>query len=217
MPVSFTAIDFETANHSTASACSVGIVKVADGAVVHRQHWLIKPPFGHDVFNERNVRIHGIAPGLVQHANPWPSVARELFAVVDGDVLVAHNAGFDMGVIRAASHAWGIAVPELGYLCSLVVARRTYALDSYRLPSAAMAAGFEDFAHHDALADASACAAIILHAATRHGAGTIEQLADAACTMRSLTTGAATTDAERAPALTADARSPAPGQLIPGW
>ena len=33
------------------------------------------------------------------------------------------------------------------------MARRTYSLESYRLPVAAMAAGFEGFNHHDALAE----------------------------------------------------------------
>jgi DNA polymerase-3 subunit epsilon len=41
-----------------------------------------------------------------------------------------------------------------------------------------MAAGFEDFAHHNALADAEACAAIIVHAAKRHGAADITELAE---------------------------------------
>ena len=67
--------------------------------------------------------------------------------------------------------------PNFRYLCSLQVARKTYHLDSYRLPVAAMAAGFEDFAHHDALADAEACAAIIVHAAKRHDADDIPGLA----------------------------------------
>ena len=40
-----------------------------------------------------------------------------------------------------------------------------------------MAAGFEDFSHHDALADAEACAAIIVHAAKRHEADDVERLA----------------------------------------
>jgi DNA polymerase-3 subunit epsilon len=42
-----------------------------------------------------------------------------------------------------------------------------------------MAAGFEDFAHHDALADSEACAAIIVHAARRHDVFSIEELAAA--------------------------------------
>jgi DNA polymerase-3 subunit epsilon len=84
-----------------------------------------------------------------------------------------------MGVIAAASAASFVPTPTYDYLCSLQVARRTYHLDSYKLPSAAMAAGFEDFAHHNALADAEACAAIIVHAADRHGASDIAELATA--------------------------------------
>ena len=73
--------------------------------------------------------------------------------------------------------AIGVAVPDYRSLCSLQVARKTYHLESYRLPVAAMAAGFEDFSHHDALADAEACAAIIVHAARRHEADDLEALA----------------------------------------
>jgi DNA polymerase-3 subunit epsilon len=39
-----------------------------------------------------------------------------------------------------------------------------------------MAAGFEDFEHHNALADAEACAAIIVHAARRHDAQDVAEL-----------------------------------------
>jgi DNA polymerase-3 subunit epsilon len=43
-----------------------------------------------------------------------------------------------------------------------------------------MAAGFEDFPHHDADADAEACAAIMIHAADRLGAIDLNELADLA-------------------------------------
>ncbi len=179
MPVDFTAIDFETANNSPASACSVGLVKVRDGHVVDTAYWLIKPPLGHDAFLEWNVRIHGIMAVDVADALLWSEQLPDLTAFVGNDPLVAHNAGFDMGVITAASAASYLESPTFDYLCSLHVARKTYHLDSYKLPAAAMAAGFEDFAHHNALADAQACAAIIVHAAARHGASTIAELAEA--------------------------------------
>ncbi len=176
MPIDFTAIDFETANSSSASACSVGLVKVRDGRVVDRGYWLIKPPLGHDSFSEWNVRIHGIMAADVVDALLWSEQLPDLIAFADGDHLVAHNAGFDMGVIRGACEASYLEVPSFEYLCSLQVARRTYHLDSYRLPVAAMAAGFEDFDHHNALADAEACAAIIVHAARRHDAESLQHL-----------------------------------------
>ena len=178
MPLDFTAIDFETANNSAASACSVGLVKVRNGRVVDQASWLIKPPFGHDAFLEWNVRIHGIMAVDVADALLWSEQLPDLTAFAENDVLVAHNAGFDMGVIGAACTASYIPTPEFDYLCSLQVARRTYQLDSYKLPVAAMAAGFEDFQHHDALADSLACAAIIVHAAKRHGAHDILELAE---------------------------------------
>ena len=178
MPLDFTAIDFETANNSAASACSVGLVKVRDGRVVDTASWLIKPPLGHDEFLEWNVRIHGIMAVDVADAMLWSEQLPDLQSFAENDHLVAHNAGFDMGVIAAACTASYVPTPRYDYLCSLQVARKTYHLDSYRLPSAAMAAGFEDFAHHDALADAQACAAIIVHAAGRHGASSIGELSE---------------------------------------
>jgi DNA polymerase-3 subunit epsilon len=177
MGLNFTAIDFETANSSSASACSVGLVKVRNGLVVDRASWFIRPPLGYDHFSEWNTRIHGIVAPDVADAALWSEQLPDLVAFADGDHLVAHNAGFDMGVIAGACRASLIEVPSFSYLCSLKVARKTYNLDSYRLPVAAMAAGFEDFTHHDALADSEACAAIILHAAKRHGASSIEELA----------------------------------------
>lgn len=177
MALNFTAIDFETANSSSASACSVGLVKVRDGAVVDKASWFIRPPLGHDAFNEWNTRIHGIMAADVADALLWSEQLSDLVAFTDGDHLVAHNAGFDMGVISGACAASFVETPNFNYLCSLQVARKTYSLDSYRLPVAAMAAGFEDFNHHDALADSEACAAIMVHAAKRHEAESLEHLA----------------------------------------
>jgi DNA polymerase-3 subunit epsilon len=172
----FTAIDFETANSSSASACSVGLVKVRDGNVVDRAYWLIKPPIGHDEFWEWNTRIHGLVAADVVDALLWTEQLPDLVSFAGGDTLVAHNAGFDMGVISGACVATYVGTPDFAYACSLQVARKTYNLDSYRLPVAAMAAGFEDFDHHNALADAEACAAIMIHAARRHGVEDIPEL-----------------------------------------
>jgi DNA polymerase III subunit epsilon len=176
MSLDFTAIDFETANSNSASACSVGLVKVRDGVVVDETGWLIRPPAGYDSFNEWNTRIHGIMAPDVAGALLWSEQLGDLVAFADGDALVAHNAGFDMGVIKAACAASYLDCPDFSYLCSLRVARKTYNLDSYRLPVAAMAAGFEGFHHHDALDDSRACAAIMIHAAGRAGATSLDEL-----------------------------------------
>jgi DNA polymerase-3 subunit epsilon len=175
----FTAIDFETANSSNASACAVGMARVRNGEVVATAGWLIRPPAGHDAFYPVNIGIHGIRPEDVATAPGWSAQLSRLTAFAGSDTLVAHNAGFDMAVLRRACEATGDECPPYSYLCSLQVARRTYELASYRLPLVAAAAGFGDFAHHDALADALACAHIIIDAARRVGAGDLAGLADA--------------------------------------
>lgn len=179
MPLDFTAIDFETANSSPASACSVGLVRVRGGEVVATTGWLIRPPAGHDAFQEWNVRIHGIRPADVVGAPTWAQQLDALTRFAGSDVLVAHNAGFDLNVLRRACEATDLDAPPYRSLCSLAVARKTYRLESYRLPKAAEAAGFGEFPHHDALADARACAQIVIDAARRVGAGDVDALASA--------------------------------------
>lgn len=179
MPLDFTAIDFETANSSSASACAVGLARVRDGRVVATAGWLIQPPPGHDRFFDLNTRIHGIRREDVDGAKGWSAQLDDLAAFAGADVLVAHNAGFDMTVIRRACEATGDLIPPYRYLCSLQLARKLYDLESYRLPSVAAVAGFVDFAHHDAAADALACAHIVIDAAQRTGAYDMTSLAEA--------------------------------------
>jgi len=177
VPLDFTAIDFETANASSASACAVGLVRVRAGRVVAKTGWFIRPPAGYDRFFDVNIGIHGIHPEDVVHAKTWSAQLDDIVAFAGADVLVAHNAGFDMAVLRRACDATGDLCPPYRYFCSLQLARRAYDLPSYRLPSAAAAAGFTGFAHHEATADALACAHIVIDAARRTGASDIDALA----------------------------------------
>ncbi len=179
VPVDFTAIDFETANSHGASACSVGLVRVRNGIVEDRARWLIKPPPGRDEFLPFNIKIHGITPEMVLDARSWAEQLDELRDFIGSDVVIAHNAGFDMGVIKAACAETVTPTPKLRYLCSVQVSRKTYDIPSHRLPLAAAAAGFGEFAHHEALADAEACASIIVDAARRHEADDVAALARA--------------------------------------
>lgn len=179
MPLDFTAIDFETANSSTASACAVGMARVRDGRVVATTGWLIQPPPGHDRFFALNTGIHGIRAHDVVGAKTWTAQLGDIADFAGSDVLVAHNAGFDMAVLKRACEATDAACPPYRYACSLQIARQVYELESYRLPSVAAEAGFAEFRHHDATADALACAHILIDAARRVGAADVFALADA--------------------------------------
>lgn len=101
--LSFTAIDFETANPKRASVCAVGVVKVRDGVVVDSLETLVQPPPGHESFNPFNVGVHGIQPYDVLGAPTWDVVHGKVAEFIDGDAIVAHNASFDRSVLARAS------------------------------------------------------------------------------------------------------------------
>jgi len=176
MPLDFTAIDFETANGSPASPCAVGLVRVRDSKPVETLDLLFRPPVHHDWFSEGNIRVHGITPAMVQDAPIYSEVIDQMLEFIDEDLLVAHNASFDMGVLAASAKAVNQELPKLRYGCSLKIARKTYNLDSYRLNAVAYAIGHEEFEHHNALADSDACARIVIHAAQRHGVQDLPEL-----------------------------------------
>jgi DNA polymerase-3 subunit epsilon len=177
MPLNFTAIDFETANGASASPCAVGLVKVAEGKIVDTFSTLIKPPYPNDWFAAGNIGVHGIHPQDVVDAPTWAEALEEMLGFIGSDDLIAHNAGFDMGVLKASAALIEYELPDLRYGCSLVMARKTYNLDSYRLNQVAYAIGHEEFDHHDALADSDACARIVIHMADRHGVSSLDELA----------------------------------------
>src|SRR5690606_24600059 len=129
VPLDFTAIDFETANGSSASACSVGLAKVRDGQIVDRIGWLIQPPPGHDHFVEWNTRIRGIRATDVLEAPGWVEQLPALIEFAGADILVSHNAGFDTGVVASAGAATGRPVPADDDVCCLQLSRKTYALE----------------------------------------------------------------------------------------
>ncbi|MFC8303175.1 exonuclease domain-containing protein [Specibacter sp. NPDC057265] len=187
MALDFTAIDFETANGFRGSPCSVGVTKVRDGQLVDQGYWLMRPPEGHDHFDSRNITIHGITPDDVARAPRFREVFAEVESFIGGDALVAHNAAFDIGVIRSASEVSGMPARALDYACTVMLSRKNYSLPSYSLPFVAEAAGVPLRNHHDATEDARACAGIMVDIAAKHGADSLRGVFEAmALTMPSI-------------------------------
>jgi DNA polymerase-3 subunit epsilon len=172
MPLSFVAIDFETANFDRDSACAVGVTKVVDGSVGATTTWYVQPP-GESTFT--NTYLHGIGPEHVVGAPSW-SETLERLAVIAGDLpLVAYSA-FDKGVYNAANRVSGVTPPTFVFLDALAIARRHCQLPSRRLPLVIAHFGLPSFDHHEAGADSRACALITLRIAEERGVDTLEEL-----------------------------------------
>jgi len=171
----FLAIDFETATAGRDSACAVGVAAVADGRVVSSASYLIKPPGNR--YDPFNILIHGITPTMTADAAPFADVMRTVLEWADGLPLVAHNASFDMSVLRAGFDACGLPYPEREYYCTLLMSRSALpGLPDYKLPRVLHPVGGTMTDHHDPKADAEACAEIALAIAARNRSATLEEL-----------------------------------------
>jgi DNA polymerase-3 subunit epsilon len=176
--LNFTAVDFETANRSRASVCAVGAVRVRDGVIVDDFRSLVAPPPGFDEFEDGNTRVHGLTPSDVTHAPHWDAVYPALMAFVAGDLLVGHNARFDVSVLLNATGMYDLPWPELQTMCTLQLSRAALHVPSYSLPWVANHLGLGDFNHHEPLADARMTAQVLVSLAHLRNATSVAQLAD---------------------------------------
>ena len=156
------ALDFETANHSHVSICAAGIAIFEDGKHTHSHHWLVRPPQGHGWFLPGFIEIHGITHQVVADASDFSVVAAELLPIItQADLVVAHNASFDMGKLKGTLHHFGIPCPQFACICSCQTAKRAWPdLPNHRLNTVAAHIG-HSFHHHNALDDAEAAGHVL--------------------------------------------------------
>jgi DNA polymerase III epsilon subunit-like protein len=206
---SWVAIDFETAS-SRGTPCAVGLAEVENGRVSAQHSWLIRPPVFE--FWPFNMALHGITPEMCDEAPSWDVSLERILAIVDGRPLAAHNAGFDIGVIRDACDLSTLAWPKLTYACTLVISRRAWpTLSSHSLPFVAASLGLVERAHHDPQEDAAVAASIGLAALEGGHTSSLQELLD----QMGLTTGAVERDSWRG-CHGRDQRAPLPTEATPG-
>lgn len=156
--IDFIAIDFETANSHLASACSVSIAIVQNLRIIDSISSLLHP---RDMdFAPINIKIHGIHPEDVKNAptfmDLWPKIS-DYF--VPNIPIVAHNASFDMSVLKQQTDF--PELPNVLYVDTIHMVKPL--VDGEKtLDHCAEILGIELKNHHDACADALAAAQIAI-------------------------------------------------------
>jgi DNA polymerase-3 subunit epsilon len=163
----FCAIDFETADREPDSACAVGVVRCEPGGTLTKRSALIRPPRPSELF----LHIHRLPWSVLRDQPPFADVWPTLSPLLDGAAeLTAHNAPFDSKVLRACCEAAGLPAPTLPWVCTLAMARQKWPKPLRNsLPEVCARLGIPFRDHHDAVADAEACARVLI--ALRAGAG----------------------------------------------
>lgn len=172
----FIALDFETANQNPNSACAVALVSIENQEITNEVSFLVRPP----ELDFEFTYIHGITADIVADkptfAELWHTHIRDL---VDGQVLVAHNAKFDIKVLYHSLKQYDIETPPNRYFCSVDLSRRVWRrLRNHKLNTVAAHLGIP-LDHHEALSDARACAYIVLSVMRKTRAGSVLALLNA--------------------------------------
>lgn len=134
----------------------IGAVKVRGGAVLGEFATLVDP--GRSI-PPQIMQLTGITTAMVRDAPPISTVLPMFLEFCRGAVLVAHNAGFDIGFLKAAAEQCELVWPRPPVLCTVRLARRVLTKDeapSVRLSALAQLFRSGTEPTHRALDDARA-------------------------------------------------------------
>ncbi len=179
--MTITSIDFETANYADSSIIATGVAVFEDGKLTESLYWLIRPPKGSGWFREDfTENCQGLTWFDVRNKPEFRAVAPELFArLAAADVVIAHNAEFDIRILRGTAGHFGLQCPEFEYLCTWRLSQKVWPdLPAHGLDAVAAHNGHE-FQHHHAQADAEAAGRVMVRMMEHAGVKTARELAQA--------------------------------------
>lgn len=155
----FVAFDVETPNRMSNRMSAVGITVVEDGKITESFYSLVNPETYFDYFN---IRLTGINERAVTSAPTFPELWQRIEPMMSNGLLVAHNAVFDMNVLKRCLRDYEIDwKPYTRYICTVQMGRRLLPGMSHKLNVLCDHYGIA-LDHHHADSDSSACAQILL-------------------------------------------------------
>jgi len=157
----FSVLDVETTGLSPKRGdrvLEIGVVQLSEeGEIKDVFDTLINP--------DRHVnatRVHGITDRMVNGAPHFQDIVHQLSSLLDGTVISAHNASFDLSFLREEFRRSGTSLPNISPVCTLILARKYLStLPSRSLESCRKFLGLPDDGAHNALADARSAAFLL--------------------------------------------------------
>jgi DNA polymerase-3 subunit epsilon len=123
-----------------------------------------------------NIAVHGIRPSDVADKQEFNELWSEIYAYLEGEILVAHNTSFDISVLVRTLSLYGLDIPNNEYLCTLQLAKRVWPNRSgYRLNQLCAEIG-HSFNHHKAEEDCIAASKVLNHIVSKCRVSSFEEL-----------------------------------------
>ena len=155
----FVAFDVETPNRCNDRMSAIGITVLEDGIITDGFYSLLDPETSFDAFN---TQLTGISAETVRGAPVFPEVWDRIAPMMGSGLLVAHNAVFDLGVLKKCLQGYGIEWKRyVRYVCTVQMGRRLLPGMSHSLNVLCDHYGI-GLDHHVASSDSHACAELLL-------------------------------------------------------
>jgi DNA polymerase-3 subunit epsilon len=166
--MTFAAIDFETATSAPNSACAVGIVTVENGIITDEYYSLIQPP--KNVYSYWNIKVHGIDSFQTRFARNFAQLFPEIEKRLQHKIIVAHNAGFDKGVLYNSMMHYYLSPSQYPIATNWQCTVKIYQKLGFKPANLAACCQRLNIPlqHHEALSDARACAKLYLNYLQNH-------------------------------------------------
>ena len=151
--------DVETPNRYNNRMSAIGISVVEDGEIREEFFTYVNPESFFDVFN---TQLTGIGEDTVADAPAFPAVWERIEPLMSSGILVAHNAVFDLGVLKKCLRDYGIRWKDsVRYCCTVKMGQQLLPDMKHRLNDLCDYYGIA-LNHHQADSDSHACAEILL-------------------------------------------------------
>lgn len=139
---------------------AIGAVRLHDGRIDEAAAFATYCHPGRPIPPE-STAIHGITDAMVRGAMPWPEAVAAFHRFAAGEVLVAHNAAFDLTCLHLAEPQAGVRFDNAA-LCSLRLSQwLDPAIEDHSLDALAARHGLVVAGRHDALGDAVMTARLV--------------------------------------------------------
>ena len=155
----YVVFDVETPNRYNNRMSAIGISVIEGGRIVEESFSYVNPE---TFFDDFNTQLTGISEETVHDAPAFPDLWNQIEPVMSSGILVAHNAVFDLGVLKKCLQDYGIPWKgSVRYCCTARMGRVLLPDMRHRLNDMCEYYGIE-LDHHKADSDSHACAEILL-------------------------------------------------------
>lgn len=140
--------------------CELAAVKWQNGEIVDSFQTLLRPA---QPMSDFIIGIHGITNEMVSTAPKFEAAAPAFLKFIEGSILIAHHAQFDLGFLAEQLERSNLILPQNQTLCSSLLAQATISgVENHKLQTLARHFKVDSGTAHRALDDARTCLEVTL-------------------------------------------------------